>query len=104
MLPPLACSAFVVTELFVLVYCCPALITMLPAFPSPLLLAVISEPLSRVTDWPAEMLMSPPVACDCRATHRASVAGEGAASAGSLIKPPAPAPVVEAVMRAPLFS
>src|SRR2546423_6534800 len=38
--------------------------TMSPAFAGPMLLAVMEAPLFRVTNWPAEIVMAPPVALE----------------------------------------
>ena len=60
MVPPLAASASVVTELFVAMKLCPALIWILPVFPVPVLLEEMDAPSEIVTDCPAVRAMLPP--------------------------------------------
>ena len=60
MFPPLACVASVVTELFVLVNVCPALIVIFPALAGLVLLAATLAPSLNVNDWPAVRTISPP--------------------------------------------
>ncbi len=75
----------------------------LPALPGPALLAKMLEPLVRVTDCPAVIVMSPPCACVAVLLTVLALLAK-VLPAAIVIEPPAPAPVVEAVMSPPLLS